>query len=169
MPLHKPHPFTSLPNLEVHPPPPPHIPQSSPNFIATTLLQSCVSSTPKHHSHFPKRALLELVSFLVPKPWLAIGAHTWSHLTKCDLDSPPYQPKMHHKRTRPNIKSPILSNSPFQSINTLTKGHIRTKKIKERGNHLYLPIISLVQKSAQQLRGPTSPLPSAFHSYNTPP
>ena len=50
-------------------------PHSSPKFIATTLLQSRFSSTPKRCSHFPNRVLLKVVSFLIPKPLLAIGTH----------------------------------------------------------------------------------------------
>ena len=61
--------------------PQPHPPNSSPNFIDTTLLQIRVSSTPKRHSHLPNRALLKVGSFLIPKPPLAIRAHTLSHPT----------------------------------------------------------------------------------------
>ena len=80
--LHKPHPWTPLPNLEVHPA------HSSPNFKATTLLQSLFSSIRKRQSHFPSKALLKVVSFLIPKPPLAIGKHTLSQLNKCVLESP---------------------------------------------------------------------------------
>ena len=61
--LHEPHPWTPLPNLEVHPFPP----NSSPNFKATTLLQSLFSLIPKCQSHFPSKALLKVVNFLIPK------------------------------------------------------------------------------------------------------
>ena len=60
--LHKPHPCTPLPSLDVHPP------HSSPNFRATTLLQSLVSSIPNRHSHFSSKALLKVVTFLTPNP-----------------------------------------------------------------------------------------------------
>ena len=83
--LHGPHPWTPLPNLEVHPPPPPN---SSPNFKATTLLQSLLSSIPKRQSYFPNKALLKVVKFLIPKPPLAIGKHTLSQPNKCILESP---------------------------------------------------------------------------------
>ena len=75
--LYKPHPCTPLPSLEDHPP------QSSPNFKATTPLQSRVSSTPNRHNHFPSKALLKVINFLTPKPPFATGAHTLSHPTKC--------------------------------------------------------------------------------------
>ena len=80
--LHKPHPCTPLPSLEVHPP------HSSPNFKATTLLQSLVFSTPNCHNHFPSKALLKVVNFLTPNPAYFIGAHTLSHPTKYVLESP---------------------------------------------------------------------------------
>ena len=101
IPLHKPQPCTPLLNLEVHPP------CSSPIFIATTLLQSHVSSTLKRHSHFPNKTLLKVVNFHIPNPPLAIGARTSSHLTKCDLDS------SHH--TSPK-------KAPLQLLNLV--GHI---------------------------------------------
>ena len=81
-PLHKPHPWTPLPSLVVHPP------HSSPNFEATALLHSRVSLFPNHQSYFPSKALLKVVSFLIPKPLLAIGPNTLSHLTKWVLLSP---------------------------------------------------------------------------------
>ena len=80
--FHKPHPWTPLPNLEVHPA------HSSPNFKATTLLQSLFSLIPKRQSHFPSKALLKVVNFLIPKPPLAIGIHTLSQPNKCVLESP---------------------------------------------------------------------------------
>ena len=76
IPLYKPHPWTPLPNLEVHPP------HSSPNFEATTLLHSWFSSFPNCHNHFLNNALLNVVSFLIPKPPLAMGAQTLSHPTR---------------------------------------------------------------------------------------
>ena len=65
--------------------PPPH---SFPNFKTTTLLQSRVSSTPKRQSHIHSRALLKLVSFLIPKLPLAIDIHILSHPNKRVLESP---------------------------------------------------------------------------------
>ena len=47
---------------------------SSPNFKAATLLQRRVFSTPNRHNHFPSKALLKVVNFLIPKPPLALGA-----------------------------------------------------------------------------------------------
>ena len=85
IPLHKPHPWTPLPSFEVHPP------QSSPYFEATTVLHNRSSSFPNHHNHFPNKALLKVVSFLIPKPQLAIGAQTLSHPTKTSLYSPTQQ------------------------------------------------------------------------------
>ena len=80
--LHKPHPWTPLPNFEVHPP------QSSQYFEATTLLHNRSSSFPNRHNHFPNKALLKVVSFHIPKPPLAIGAQTLSHPTKWIFLSP---------------------------------------------------------------------------------
>ena len=77
--LHKPHPCTH------NTPPPPK--KSSPNFRATTLLQSIVSSTPNCHNHFPSKALLKVVNFLTPNPPFSRGAHTLTHPTKCVLES----------------------------------------------------------------------------------
>ena len=74
--LNKPHPWTPLPNLEVHPV------HSSPNFKVTTLPQSLFSSILKRQNHFPRKALLKVISFLIPKPPLAIGKHTLSQLNK---------------------------------------------------------------------------------------
>ena len=71
--LHKPHPWTPLPNLEVRPA------HFYPNFKATTLLQSLFSSIPKCQSHFPSKALLKVVNFLIPKPPLAIGIKFLNH------------------------------------------------------------------------------------------
>ena len=82
IPLYNPHPSTPLPSLEVYPL------HSSPSFKVITLLQSRVSSTPKRHSHFPSKALLKVVSFLIPIPPLAIGAHTLSYPTIYVLESP---------------------------------------------------------------------------------
>ena len=79
--LHKPHPCTPLSSLEVQPP------HSSPNFRATTLLQSHVSSTLNCHNHFPSKALLKVVNFLTPNPPFSRGAHTLSHPTICVLES----------------------------------------------------------------------------------
>ena len=79
--LHKPHPRTPLPSLEVHP----H--HSSPNLRATTLLQNLVSSIPNCHNHFPSKALLKVVNFLTPNPPFFKGAHTLSHPTKWVLES----------------------------------------------------------------------------------
>ena len=62
--------------LEVQPP------HSTPYFEATTLLHNQSSSFPNRHNHFPNKALLKVVSFLIPKPPLAIGAQTLSHPTK---------------------------------------------------------------------------------------
>ena len=39
-------------------------------------------------AHFPKKVILKIVIFLIPKPPLAIGAHTLSQPTKFDLDTP---------------------------------------------------------------------------------
>ena len=56
---------------------------SSPNFEATTLLHSRFSSFTNRYNHFPNNALLKVVSFLIPKPPLAMmGAQTLSHPTK---------------------------------------------------------------------------------------
>ena len=88
--LHKPHPCTTLPSLDVYPP------HSSPNFRATTLLQSLVSSIPNHHNHFPSKALLKVVNFLTPNPPFSKGAHILSYPTKCVLESP-------HKKSLCNL------------------------------------------------------------------
>ena len=88
--LHKPHPCTPLPSLEVHPP------HSSPNLRATTLLQSLVSSIPNLHNHFPSKVLLKVVNFFTPNPPFFKGAHTLSHPTKCNLESP-------HKKSLCNL------------------------------------------------------------------
>ncbi|KAL4643250.1 hypothetical protein ACB092_02G080200 [Castanea dentata] len=63
-------------------------PHSSPNFKATTLLQNLFSSIPKRQSHLPSKALLKVVTFLIPKPPLSIGIHTLSQPNKCVLESP---------------------------------------------------------------------------------
>ena len=79
IPLHRQHPWAPLPNLEVHPP------HSSPNFEAIAFLHSRFSYFPNCHNYFPNNALLKVVSFLLPKPPLAMGAQTLSHPTKCVL------------------------------------------------------------------------------------
>ena len=82
IPLHKSHPQTPLPSFEVHPP------HSSPYFDATTLLHNRYSSFPNRHNHFPSKALLKVVSFLISKPLLAISAQALSHPTRWILLSP---------------------------------------------------------------------------------
>ena len=82
IPLYKPHPWTPLPSFEVHPP------HFSPYFEATTLLHNRSSSFSNRHNHFPNKTLLKVVSFLIPKPPLAIDAQTLSHPTRWILLSP---------------------------------------------------------------------------------
>ena len=87
VPLHKPHPWTALPSFKVQPP------HSSSYFETTTLLPNQSSSFPNRYNHFPNKALLKVVSFLIPKPPLAIGAQILSHPTRWVLLSPHRKPK----------------------------------------------------------------------------
>ena len=67
-------------------PPPPPLPFFS-NCQNYHPSPKPVSSTPKCLNHFSSRALLKVVSFLIPKPPLAIGIHTLSHPNKCVLEA----------------------------------------------------------------------------------
>ena len=104
IPLHKPHLWAPLPSFEVHPS------QSSLYFETTTLLHNRSSSFPNCHSHFPNKALLKVVIFLIPKPPLAIGAQTLSHPTRWNLLSP-------HRKSLT-----LHQSTPFRQIQLLPPG-----------------------------------------------
>ena len=95
-------------------------PHASPNF--TTLLQSLISSNPKLHSHFPNKTLLNVVSFLIPKPPLAFFL-----ISKKDVYSKSYLMKKHKAEQRVQKKKQTETNRQKKLITTE-----RTKEQKER-------------------------------------
>ena len=74
--FHKPTPYGPLVGL-VH-----QLPHPQPYFIAITCLHRAALSIPNLHSHFPSRASLKSLTFLIPKPPKAMGVQTVAHLTK---------------------------------------------------------------------------------------
>ena len=87
--FHKLTPYGPLTNL-VHQPP-----LIQPYFTFITCLQRASFWIPNLHSHFPSKAALKSLTFLIPKPPKEMGEQTVAHLTKWNFGSSPMPP---HKK-----------------------------------------------------------------------
>ena len=69
-------------------------PQSFPYLASITRLQRWVVSLPYLHNHFPNKAWLKVLKFLIPKPPYCNGEQTWAQFTSRNLgdsSNPPHR------------------------------------------------------------------------------
>ena len=128
---------------------------SSPNFEATTLLHNRFSSFPNRHSHFPNKALLKVVSFLIPKPPFGyrhtnfISSYQMSPLKQIQLLPPDqlplnfFQDRISNKLSESYAKPPTACQDKMKA-----KFQLCSPKFQPRHAHHLPPLLEPFHSSA---------------------